>query len=335
MRVLVTGITGFVGVYLLEHLVAQGDHVAGLSRSGQWLHGVQPSEGFARLEALDLADAESTPALCDLLLRKQPEVIYHLAAQANPQKSVTDPRGTWALNLGGTLNLLEAVRLATLSRPGSFAPRIVIVGSGVSYGNPRPEHLPVTELCPLRPTNPYGASKAAADLLGIQHALGDACNVVVARPFNHAGPRQGTNYVLASLAQQVAEVEVGLKSTVAVGNLEVTRDFTDVRDIVQAYRLLALGGTAGEIYNIGTGRCVKLGEMLDILRSLATVPIPVRTDPARLRSVDQPLLLADASKLRAATGWQPAYTIEQTLSDMLASARDSIKHASSAEQAAP
>jgi GDP-4-dehydro-6-deoxy-D-mannose reductase len=223
---------------------------------------------------------------------------------------------------------LEAVRDAA-SNAGTtpFQPKIILVGSGVSYGNPAPEFLPVEEFCPLRPNNPYASSKAAADLLGIEYALAHKLNVVIARPFNHAGPRQTSNYVLASLAQQVAEVEAGIKTTVDVGNLNVTRDFTDVRDIVRAYRLLALKGVSGEVYNIGTGRRITLTEMLGILQSLTVSSVPVRVDPARVRPVDQPLLLANASKLRSATAWAPVFTIEQTLADMLVSAREAVKNA--------
>ncbi|MGE5755446.1 MAG: GDP-mannose 4,6-dehydratase, partial [Planctomycetaceae bacterium] len=243
--------------------------------------------------------------------RKQPEVIYHLAAQANPQASVADPRGTWALNLGGALNLLEAVKVS------GQAPRVVLVGSGVCYGNPVPEHLPVTESCPLRPNNPYAASKAAADLLGVQHFLAHGTDVVMVRPFNHAGPRQSPTYVLSALARQVAEVEAGRKARVEVGNLDVVRDFTDVRDVVRGYRLLAERGVAGEIYNLGSGQGVKLADALDTLTVQADAPVDVCVDPARVRPVDQPLLVADATKLRRATVWEPRFSIAQTLADML------------------
>jgi len=189
----------------------------------------------------------------------------------------------------------------------------------------RSEYLPVDELCPLRPNNPYAASKAAADLLGIQYALGHGCDIVIARPFNHAGPRQGSNYVLASLAQQVAQVEAGLKPSVKVGNLDVIRDFTDVRDIVRAYRSLVQKGVSGEVYNIGTGRPIKLAEMVSMLQSLASAPIRVEIDPARVRPVDQPLLLANADKLRTTTGWEPSFTIKQTLGDMLDEARHALR----------
>ena len=310
MRALVTGISGFVGGHLVEHLTDQGDLVAGLSATGRWPAPLMHLAARARIEACDLLDVAAAD-LADRVRRKQPEAIYHLAAQANPQASVGDPRGTWALNLGGTLNLLEAVKASGLR------PRVVLVGSGVSYGSPAPEFLPVSESCPLRPNNPYAASKAAADLLGIQHFLGHGTDVVIARPFNHAGPRQAPNYVLSSLARQVAEVEAGVKDRVEVGNLDVIRDFTDVRDIVRAYRLLAARGAPGEVYNIGTGRGTRLADALEVLRGLARAPIAVQVDPARVRPVDQPRLVADASKLRTAVGWEPLYPIERTLADML------------------
>src|SRR3954465_15473970 len=162
MRAVITGASGFVGGHLVEHLAASGDLVVGLSASGRWPKGLGHLDRLARIEAIDLADADEAD-LADRIARKQPEVIYHLAAQANPQASVSDPRGTWALNLVGALNLLESVRHAGLPA------RVVLVGSGVCYGNPAPEYLPVNESCPLRPNNPYAASKGAADLLGIQH----------------------------------------------------------------------------------------------------------------------------------------------------------------------
>jgi GDP-4-dehydro-6-deoxy-D-mannose reductase len=310
MRALVTGISGFVGGHLAEHLVAEGDLVVGLSTSGRWPPELGELGRTVRIERFDLVE-QSEPDLADLVRRKQPEVIYHLAAQSNPQGSITDPRGTWTLNLGGSLNLLEAVRAS------GQRPRVVLVGSGISYGNPAPGFIPVSEDCPLRPNNPYAVSKAAVDLLGIEHYLAHGTDVVMVRPFNHAGPRQLPRYVLAGFAFQLAEVECGRRSCLEVGNLEVVRDFTDVRDVVRAYRLLGQSGQPGEIYNLGTGRGTKLADALEYLCSRSTTTVQVRVDAARVRSVDQPLLVANASKLRAAVGWEPHYSIEQTLADML------------------
>ncbi|HZW33029.1 MAG TPA: GDP-mannose 4,6-dehydratase [Isosphaeraceae bacterium] len=317
MRALVTGISGFVGGHLTEHLVAAGDQVVGISVSGRWPATVAHLGRVARIERCDLIESDEAE-LAELVRRKQPEAIYHLAAQSNPQQSVADPRGTWALNLGGALNLLEAVKASGLK------PRVILVSSGTCYGDPAPEFIPVGEDCPVRPKDPYGASKAAADLLGIQHYLAHATDVVIVRPFNHAGPRQSPRYVLAALASQVAEVEAGRRECVEVGNLEVVRDFTDVRDVVRGYRLLAVSGTPGEVYNLGSGRGTKIADALEQLRSLVRAPVAVRVDPARVRPVDLPLLIADASKLRAATGWEPSLTIEQTLADMLESCRGGL-----------
>jgi GDP-4-dehydro-6-deoxy-D-mannose reductase len=317
MRALVTGISGFVGGHLAEHLIEQGDLVVGISASGRWPAELAHLGNSVRIERFDLIDSGEAE-LAELLRRKQPEVIYHLAAQSNPQQSVSDPRGTWALNLGGTLNLLEAVKTSGLK------PRVVLVSSGVCYGNPPPEFIPVREDCPLRPNNPYAASKAAVDLLGIQHYLAHGTDVVMIRPFNHAGPRQSPRYVLAALAFQVAEVESRRRDYLEVGNLDVIRDFTDVRDVVRAYRLLARDGGPGEVYNLGSGRGTKIADALEQLRLQARTPVPVRVDPGRVRPVDQPFLVADASKLRAAAGWEPQYTIEQTLADMLESARRAV-----------
>ena len=317
MRALVTGISGFVGGHLAEHLLEQGDLVVGISASGRWPAELAHLGNSVRIERFDLIDSGEAE-LAELLRRKQPEVIYHLAAQSNPQQSISDPRGTWALNLGGTLNLLEAVKTSGLK------PRVVLVSSGTCYGDPAPEFIPVREDCPLRPNNPYATSKAAADLLGIQHHLAHGLNVVIVRPFNHAGPRQSPRYVLAGLAAQVAEVEAGRRECVEVGNLDVVRDFTDVRDVVRAYRLLATHETPGEIDNLGSGRGTKIADALEHFRSLASRPVAVRVDPARFRPVDLPFLVADASKLRAATGWVPGFTIEQTLADMLVFCRGAL-----------
>ena len=317
MRVLVTGVTGFVGAHLAEHLIDEGDVVVGLSSSGRWPTPLAHLARQVRVEACNLADVDEAD-LTTLIARKQPQAIYHLAAQANPQASVSDPRGTWALNLGGTLNLLEAVKASGLK------PRVLLVGSGVCYGNPAPEFMPVNESCPLRPNNPYSASKGAADLLGVQHFLSHGTDVLMARPFNHAGPRQSSAYVLSALARQVAEVEARRKPRVEVGNLNIVRDFTDVRDVVRAYRLLVEKGAGGEIYNLGTGRGTQLADALNILAAKAGRPVEVYVDPARVRPVDQPLLVADPSKLHAATGWEPRFSTDQTLVDMLDYWREAI-----------
>jgi GDP-4-dehydro-6-deoxy-D-mannose reductase len=310
MRALVTGISGFVGGHLTEHLVAEGDIAVGLSASGRWPTALAHLSQKARIERFDLVK-ETEATLGELIGRKQPEVIYHLAAQSNPQASALDPRATWTLNFWASFNLLEAVKLS------GQRPRVILVSSGVCYGNPPPELIPVKEDCPVRPNNPYAASKAAVDVLGIQHHLTYGTDVISVRPFNHAGPRQSARYVLAGLASQVAQVESRRSGRLEVGNLDIVRDFTDVRDVVRAYRMLAQSGQPGEVYNLGSGSGTRLADALEYLRSLSRAPVEIHVDPARVRPVDQPLLIADASKLRAAVGWAPRHSIQQTLADML------------------
>ena len=311
MRVLITGITGFVGRHLVEHLAEAGDVIIGLSQHGQWpAEWKLKMERVARLEKIDLADADSTETLTELIDRKQPEAIYHLAAQSNPQASMDDPRGSWVVNLGGTLNLLEAVRESSVN------PRVLVVSSGVVYGNPSAENIPVREDCPPRPINPYSASKAGADMLAIQYHLGYGLNTLIARPFNHAGPGQSARYVLANLAMQAAEISAGVKQEMQTGNLEITRDFTDVRDIVRGYRILMEKGRLGEIYHLGRGEGTKLAGALQALRDISGHALPQMVDPARLRGVDLPLLVADVSKIRNDTGWSAQIPIETTMKDL-------------------
>jgi GDP-4-dehydro-6-deoxy-D-mannose reductase len=311
VRVLITGITGFVGRHLVNHLAEAGDVVIGVSQSGEWSPEWKSElSRLARLEKIDLADADSTETLTELIDRKQPEAIYHLAAQSNPQASMDDPRGSWVVNLGGTLNLLEAVRESSVN------PRVLVVSSGVVYGNPSPENIPVREDCPPRPINPYSASKAGADMLAIQYHLGYGLNTIIARPFNHAGPGQSTRYVLANLAMQAAEIAAGVKQEMQTGNLEIVRDFTDVRDIVRGYRILIEKGHLGEIYHLGRGQGTKLADALQALREISGHALPQMVDPARLRGVDLPLLVADVSKIQRDTGWKAEIPIETTMQDL-------------------
>ncbi|MFM7593312.1 MAG: GDP-mannose 4,6-dehydratase [Isosphaeraceae bacterium] len=311
MRVLITGITGFVGRHLTRHLAASGDVIWGLSTSGQWPEEYRGElSRLARLERVDLADSDCMDTLVEMLDRRQPEAIYHLAAQSNPQASMDDPRGSWAVNLGGTLNLLESVR------ESNVRPRVLVVSSGVVYGNPAPERIPVREDCPEMPINPYSASKVAADMHAIQCHLGYGLNTIIARPFNHAGPGQSPRYVLANLALQAAEIVAGVKPGMQTGNLNIIRDFTDVRDIVRGYRMLVEKGRAGEIYHLGRGHGTKLFDALEALRKISGHAIPQEVDPARLRGADLELLVADVSKIYADTGWQAEIPLEQTMKDL-------------------
>ncbi|MCC7361612.1 MAG: GDP-mannose 4,6-dehydratase [Anaerolineales bacterium] len=313
MRSLITGVGGFAGSHLADHLLAQPDNQAddtprvwGCDRTDQ-----RPPylAAAVRLVALDLRNPAAT---LDLLAAAQPDRIYHLAGQAHVGDSWNDPWDTLEANLRSQLNLLEA-----LVRLGQH-PRVLVIGSADEYGVVGPGDLPLTEASPLRPDSPYAVSKVGQDLLGLQYHLSHHLPVVRVRPFNHIGPRQSRRFVAANFAAQIAEIEAGRQPPVIhVGNLAARRDFTDVRDMVRGYRLLLERGAPGEVYNLGSGRSVAIADLLRTLLSFAAVPIRIEHDTGRLRPSDLPDLVCDARKAQAQTGWQPVVPLETTLRDLL------------------
>lgn len=315
MRVLVTGLTGFVGGHLAEHLLDAGDQVCGWSARGCW----PPDLGhLARSARLDRVDLTSTPIddLAGRIAEARPDAIYHLAAWAHPSRSRAEPASTWATNLGGTLRLLEGVRLSGLG------PRILVVGTGLCYAAPA-GGLSIDESSPLTDDTPYATSKAAADRLALEHRRAHYTWVIVARPMQHTGPRQ-RQYAVSEWAQQVARIERGATAELEHGELSILRDYTDVRDVVRAYRLLIERGTPGEVYNVGSGRETRIGDLLDRLKALARVPVPTRLNERFIRPNDPPRLVLNTKKLREATGWEPQYPIDRTLADLLDFWRDEL-----------
>ena len=296
MRALVTGAGGFVGGHLTAHLESSGDEVIGWDRT---------------LEGLDITDG---PSVAKALAEVRPNAVYHLAGDADVGGSWDHPAATFRANAEGTLNVLMACRDAGVER-------VLVVGSADVYGRVDASDLPITETCPLRPVSPYAASKVAADFLAIQAGLGFGLEVIRTRPFNHLGPGQSPRFVAPALAQRVAQAEVGGGGNIAVGNLTPKRDFTDVRDVVRAYRLLVLDGQPGEAYNICSGAAVAVQQLVDAFIELATVDVRLTSDPDLQRPVDIPVLLGDASKIRAATGWTPEIPLATTLADLMATAR--------------
>lgn len=311
MRILVTGITGFAGGHLAEALLARGGaEVHGLARRGDWPAAWRHLAGRVRLHACDLTDRDRLPAVFEQV---RPERVYHLAGYAHVGGSLREPDAAWSGNLAATRGLYDAV-----ARWGG-RPRLLFVGSGLVYGDPDTPEQAYDERGPLRPTTPYAASKAAADLLSYQVTRAPGLAVVRARPFNHVGPVQSPQFALAHFAKQLAAVERGLQPPVLeTGNLSPRRDLTDVRDMVQAYVLLLERGTAGEAYNIGTGQTHSMQEVLDRLLGLTPVRVEVRQRPDLVRAAETAAVRADAGRLRRETGWAPRYTLEQTLADMLA-----------------
>ncbi len=301
MRVLVTGALGFVGRHLVHHLQACGDDVVPLDR-----HAPDP---------VDITDGAAVRAA---ITAARPEAVYHLAGWADVGASWSDPLAVLRVNAEGTLNVLEASRAAHVER-------VLAVASADVYGIARAEDLPLTEEAPLRPTSPYAATKVAAEALAHQAFLAYGLGVLRVRPFNHLGPGQSEHFVAPALAARIARAERDGKDTVAVGNLTPRRDVTDVRDVVRAYRLLVEQGEPGEVYNVCSGRDLAIQELADRLVALADRPLTLVADPALMRPIDLPVLRGDASKLRAATGWEPQIPVEQTLSDLLDDLRARVR----------
>ena len=302
-HILITGYTGFVGSYLVEQCRQRYPRAALFGLAGQAPRLVQ--EDTVQLLVADISRREEVQ---QAVAQAQPDLIFHLAAQSSVALSWQDPLETLKVNTEGAVHLLEVLRSEQLT------PRIVLVGSGEQYGMIRPEDNPIREECPFRPANPYAVSKAAQDLYGYQYFAAYGLPIMRARPFNHFGPRQSPTFVIASFAQQIARIEAGLAEPVLhAGNLEARRDFLPVEDVVDAYLALAERGQPGEAYNIGSGQARSIQSILDLLLTFTDVAVNVYIDPARVRSVDTPLLEADTSRLRAQTGWEPGVPFEAAL----------------------
>jgi GDP-4-dehydro-6-deoxy-D-mannose reductase len=316
LRALITGLNGFAGSHLADFLLTQSnDEIFGA--------GIGDTANLAHLAGrVTFIEGNLTaPGFTgDLLARTQPERVYHLAGQAFPPISWQDPWTTLEINLRSQVNLLSAAARLNLSA------RILVIGSMDEYGRVEPHELPIRETTPLRPDSPYGVSKIAQDFLGLQFFLSHNLQVIRARPSNHIGPRQNEQFVTSNFAKQIAEIEIGKREPVLrVGNLTAQRDFTDVRDMARAYGLAIERGIPGEVYNIGSERAVSIQHIVDVLISFSRVAIRIEHDPARMRPSDTPVMICDASKFRAQTGWHATIALETSLRDILDYWRERIQ----------
>jgi GDP-4-dehydro-6-deoxy-D-mannose reductase len=311
MRVLITGITGMVGSHLADYCLERGDvEVVGTVRWRSPRENIAAIADRIRLVEVDLRDQGGVRRMVEDV---EPEAIFHLAAQSFVPASWSGPADTLTTNTLAQVSLLEALRdLGLTDVP------FMVAGSSEEYGLVHPEETPITEENPLRPLSPYAVSKVTQDLLGWQYHRSFGLRVVRTRAFNHEGPRRGHVFVTSNFAKQIAEIESGRRPPVLeVGNLEARRDWHDVRDTVRAYWLAAMEGEPGEVYNIGRGEALSIGEMLDILLSMAKVEVEVRPIAERMRPSDVELLVCDPTKFRERTGWEPAIPFDQTLRDTL------------------
>jgi GDP-4-dehydro-6-deoxy-D-mannose reductase len=345
VRVLITGITGMAGSFLAEYLVDQHPDVEvfGTFRWRSKLDNLQDLRSRGQLNVLDegqrvtdsatlrrftkrgqvtVVDCElqDASAVRHVIRSVQPERIFHLAAQSFVPTSWTAPAATLNNNVVSQVNLFEAVREAHLD------PVIHIAGSSEEYGLVYPDEAPIKESNPLRPLSPYAVSKVTQETLAIQYFRSYGMKCIVTRGFNHTGPRRGQVFVTSSFAKQIAQIENGLQEPeLSVGDLESRRDWTDTRDMVRAYWAATERGEPGEVYNVGRGTCMRIGDMLDILLSHSTADITPRQDPSRMRPSDVRLLWANVDKFKNATDWEPRIPFEQTMADLLEYWRERVR----------
>jgi GDP-4-dehydro-6-deoxy-D-mannose reductase len=298
---LVTGATGFAGSHLVEDLLRTTPAVAAWSNPRG--AAVVDHDPRVHWQAVSLLDRRAVFSAIDAL---KPSVVYHCAGAADVGTSWDDPVKPLQVNALGTHYLLDAVKEASLGCP------VLVPGSALVY---RPSLEAISEESPIGPSSPYGFSKLAQEMIGAQSSW---CPVFLARPFNHAGPRQSTAYVTSSFARQIAGIEAGLvPAVVNVGNLDARRDITDVRDTVRGYRLLVEKGKSGRPYNVCSGRAYRIGDLLELLLKLSSTSIRIAVDPSRMRPSDNPVVAGNPARMANDVGWHASIPIEQTLEDLL------------------
>ena len=345
MRVLITGITGMAGSFLAEYLADEHPDVEvfGTFRWRSKLDNLQELRLRDKLNVLDegqriidetslqrfvkprhvtVIDCElqDASAVRGVIRAVRPDRIFHLAAQSFVPTSWTAPAATLSNNIISQVNLFEAVRDAKVD------PIIHIAGSSEEYGLVYPDEAPIHESNPLRPLSPYAVSKVGQETLAIQYFRSYGLKTIVTRGFNHTGPRRGQVFATSSFAKQIAEIEAGLRQPVIdVGDLESRRDWTDTRDMVRAYWAATERAEPGEVYNVGQGTCISVGDMLNILLSHSHMQIAVEQDPSRMRPSYVRLMWANVDKFKKATGWEPRIPFETTMNDLLGYWRERVR----------
>ena len=318
MKYLITGITGFAGPHLANLLTRNGHQVCGLIRDSngreQDIRDVVPDDIFAKLKFV-YGDLTHFRSLDRIFKDETFDGVFHLAAQSHPPTSFLDPYETFEINSLGTVNLAEAI---ATRQPEC---RLMFCSTSEVYGDSPESAGQITENFPIAPVNPYGVSKAAADLYITERARSVKLPFYITRAFSHTGPRRGRNFSISSDAYQIARIKKGLQEPVInVGTLSSRRVIMDVRDCVKAYALLMDKFTAGEAYNVGGDTVYSIGEVLDMMLTLRGLAgkVEKRVDPKLVRPIDIPVQICDTSKCRKLTGWKPEIRLERTLEDLLA-----------------
>lgn len=304
MKALIIGGAGFVGGYLIRELDSAGQEVFATCLENENI------SGNCSVRMLNILDAD---AVSEVIGEIKPDVIFHLAAQSSVSLSWKKPQLTADINVIGTINVLEAVKNCEKKDI-----RLILIGSGEEYGFIRKDACPLTEEEPLNPGNIYAATKACQGMLGEIYARAYKMDIIMVRAFNHSGPQQLPMFVISDFCRQIALIEKGDSPAVmSVGNLAAKRDFTDVRDVVRAYRLLGEKGVSGRTYNVGRGKAVEIQYILDTALSFSQKEIEVKQDPARMRASDIPVIEPDVSRISGDTGWKAEISMEKTIEDTL------------------
>lgn len=304
-RVFLTGVTGFAGSHLAESLLADNSKVYGLVHPSTGHQPKPEHENFVPV----VGDLTDLAGLTTAFGEAEPEIVYHLGGIASPAQSWINPAKTLAINAGGTANILEAAR-------ATGKPKVIVVTSALLYGSLKESELPVDEDTPPSPSHPYAVSKWTASILTRLYWKRYSLPVIEARPFNHIGPRQARGFVVPDFASQLAKIASGkMEPILRVGNLQAERDFTDVRDIVRAYRLLAATGTDGETYLICSGVPISIQHLVNKLISISGIEVEIIKDLERYRSLDTPIIYGSNAKIRRDTGWLPSLSLEKSLTD--------------------
>lgn len=307
MRAIITGSNGFVGQYLAEYLIKKDIKVWGTIYEPKSI--LKEIHNEIVIRQMDITDPIQVK---NVLSECKPDYIFHLAAQSSAAISWHQPELTMNVNINGTINLLESIRKLNLN------PRILLIGSSEEYGSVKTTDLSIDETHEIKPGNPYAISKVAQNMIGQVYARAYDLDIVMVRAFNHIGPKQSPVFVVSDFSKRIAEIEKGkILPILKVGNLEAQRDFTDVRDIVRAYYELALKGSKGEIYNVGSGKVNRINEILNKLLILANIEIKIEKDLSRFRPLDVPKVQCNNNKFVSLTSWKPTYTLEETLKDIL------------------
>ncbi len=332
MKALVTGAGGFVGRYLVNELMGEGYDVLGIdvleeysgNRKGK--RAKKPLPGQEDVSRIPPWPEGAEYIRCDILHPEdlhrivagwKPGVVFHLAAQSSAGRSFRDPAGTMQTNVMGSLNLFEAVRKLALEA-GDTEVKLISVGSCEEYGRREPSEMPLTEDMPVEPLSPYASSKASQTIMALQYYRSHRLDVTVTRSFSHTGPGQTDTFALPAFARQCAEIKLRLRPPVIkVGNLDVIRDFLDVRDVVKAYRLLAEKGRSGETYNVCSGKELPLKGALRSLIDTISIDVRIEPDPDRMRPADVPVLVGDNSKLLDDTSWKQTISSSRMLRELV------------------